>query len=159
MGRRMMKRTVTVSGAILFALFFAASTNLFAARIAIFNVKDYGATGIKTDNAQAAIQKAIDACGKAGGGMVYLPPGEYTSGTLHLRSHVRFHIEGGATLYASKDMSLFAGQAIDLQNRSTLCRSCGRRHPGRARHRGWPGRLRMEDRRPGRSLCALGERT
>jgi hypothetical protein len=91
---------------------FSANSHLFAAGIAIFNVKDYGATGIKTDNAQGAIQKAIDACGKAGGGMVYLPPGEYTSGTLHLRSHVRFHIEGGATLYASKDMNLFAGQAI-----------------------------------------------
>jgi hypothetical protein len=91
---------------------FSANSHLFAAGIAIFNVKDYGATGIKTDNAQRAIQKAIDACGKAGGGMVYLPPGEYTSGTLHLRSHVRFHIEGGATLYASKDMNLFAGQAI-----------------------------------------------
>ena len=82
---------------------------LFAGEVSIFNVKDYGATGIKADNAQTAIQKAIDACGKAGGGMVYLPPGEYTSGILHLRSHVRFHIEGGATLYASKDMSLFTG--------------------------------------------------
>jgi hypothetical protein len=91
---------------------FSANSHLFAAGIAIFNVKDYGATGIKTDNAQGAIQKAIDACGKAGGGMVHLSPGEYTSGTLHLRSHVRFHIEGGATLYASKDMNLFAGQAI-----------------------------------------------
>ena len=30
-------------------------------------------------------------------------PGEYTSGTLHLRSHVRFYVEGGATLFASKD--------------------------------------------------------
>lgn len=38
-----------------------------------------------------------------GGGIVYLPPGEYTSGTLSLRSHVRFHIEGGATLYASQN--------------------------------------------------------
>jgi hypothetical protein len=93
-------------------LLFSANTHLFATGTAIFNVKDYGATGIKADDAQAAIQKAIDACGQAGGGMVYLPPGEYTSGTLHLRSHVRFHIEGGATLYASKDMNLFAGQAI-----------------------------------------------
>jgi polygalacturonase len=80
--------------------------------MSIFNVKDYGATGVKADNAQAAIQKAIDACGKAGGGMVYLPPGEYTSGTLYLLSHVRLHIEGGATLYASKDMKPFTGQAI-----------------------------------------------
>ena len=98
-------------GFLLFLL-FSANSSLFATGMSIFNVKDYGATGIKADNAQAAIQKAIDAYGKAGGGMVYLPPGEYTSGTLYLRSHVRFHIEGGASLYASKDMNLFAGQAI-----------------------------------------------
>ncbi len=93
---------------------------------AIFNVRDYGATGMKDDDATPAIQKAIDACAAAGGGTVYLPPGEYTSGTIHLRSHVRFHVEGGATLFASKDpkaydvsqsndsASLFYG--IDLEN-------------------------------------------
>src|SRR5438874_8946656 len=69
---------------------------------AVFSVKTYGATGKKADNARTAIQKAIDACAKSGGGVVYLPPGEYTSGTLHLRSHVRFYIEAGATLYASE---------------------------------------------------------
>src|SRR5437016_2646188 len=54
----------------------------------VFNVKDFGASGRKEDNAQGAIQKAIDACAQAGGGMVYVPPGSYTSGTIHLRSHV-----------------------------------------------------------------------
>src|SRR2546423_7494137 len=71
-------------------------------KIDIFNVKDYGATGKKSDNSRAAIQKAIDACAKAGGGIVYLPPGNYTSGTIHLRSHVRFWIEAGATLFADR---------------------------------------------------------
>lgn len=92
---------------------FSAHSHLFAAGVSIFNVKDYGATGVKADNATGAIQKAVDACGQAGGGMVYLPPGEYTSGTIHLRSHVRFHIEGGATLFVSKDLSLFTGQDVD----------------------------------------------
>ena len=55
----------------------------------VFNVLDYGATGHKQDDARQAIQKAIDECGKAHGGPVYLPPGEYTSGQLHLRSGVR----------------------------------------------------------------------
>jgi hypothetical protein len=73
----------------------------------IFNVKDFGASGLKEDLAQPALQRAIDACASAGGGMVYLPPGAYTSGTLHLRSHVRLHLEAGATLYSSKDPSHF----------------------------------------------------
>ena len=68
----------------------------------VFNVRTYGASGSKDQNARAAIQKAIDACAKAGGGTVYVPAGKYTSGTLHLRSHVRFYLAPGATLFASE---------------------------------------------------------
>jgi len=68
-----------------------------------FNVKDYGATGRRQDNARHALQDAIDACGKAGGGTVYVPPGEYTSGQLRLRSGVRLYLEAGATIFASLD--------------------------------------------------------
>ena len=96
--------TVLVMGIVAFAFtrhLDAASTPV------VFNVKDYGATGKKGDNALPAIQRAIDACAGAGGGMVYLPPGEYTSGQIRLRSHVRFHIEGGATLFASMDSSAY----------------------------------------------------
>jgi hypothetical protein len=84
----------------------------------VFNVKDFGATGSKADNARSAIQRAVDASDEAGGGMVYLPPGEYTSGTIHLRSHVRFFIEAGATLFASRDkqdydkLALFYGEDL-----------------------------------------------
>jgi len=91
-----------------------------AGDVAIFNVKDYGATGKKADNAQQAIQKAVDACAKAGGGEVYLPPGEYTSGTIHLRSHIRFYVETGATLFAAQEDAAFDKSALfygeDLEN-------------------------------------------
>jgi len=76
-------------------------------KAAVFNVRDYGATGNKADDARKAIQKAIDACAKGGGGEVYLPPGEYTSGTLHLRNHVRFNLEAGATLFAAEEDSAY----------------------------------------------------
>jgi polygalacturonase len=81
-------------------------------QMAVFNIKDYGATGNKVDNVQAAIQKAIDACATAGGGMVYVPPGEYSSGTIHLRSHVRFFVEAGAIIYSIKDKSAFDKDAL-----------------------------------------------
>jgi polygalacturonase len=74
-----------------------------AAAQPFFNVRDYGATGRKSDDARPALQKAIDACGKAGGGRVYVPAGEYTSGQLHLRSGVRLYVEAGATIYATLD--------------------------------------------------------
>ena len=85
----------------------AVTSSFLCAGQSVFNVKDYGATGVKSDDGRAAIQKAIEACAKAGGGMVYLPPGEYTSGTLVLRSHVRLHIEAGATLFASPDPAAY----------------------------------------------------
>ena len=77
-------------------IFWSGYSLQAAPKEAIFNVKDYGATGKKSDNVQAAIQKAIEACASAGGGTVYLPPGEYTSGQLRLRSHVRLYIEAFA---------------------------------------------------------------
>ena len=78
----------------------------------VYDVRDYGATGSKDQNAQAAIQAAIDACESDGGGTVYLPPGQYTSGTLHLRSHMRFHLEAGATLYSSKDQAHYDRESL-----------------------------------------------
>jgi len=86
----------------------------------VFNVREFGATGRKSDHAQESIQKAIDACSQAGGGMVYLPPGEYTSGTLFLRSNIRLFIEAGAVLYSSKNPEDFPKRGLlyaeDVEN-------------------------------------------
>jgi len=81
----------------------------------VYNVKNYGASGHKQDDARPALQQAIDACGNAGGGTVYFPPGEYTSGQLHLRSGVRLYLEAGATLFASLD-----GREFDPPPKSAL---------------------------------------
>src|SRR4030065_1676649 len=67
--------------------------------LTVFNVKDFGATGSKTDKARESIQRAVDACDEAGGGTVCLTPGEYTSGTIHLRDPGGFFIETVDTLF------------------------------------------------------------
>jgi hypothetical protein len=90
---------------LLVALCFGLS--LHPAGAAVFNVRDYGATGKKGDDARPAIQKAIEACAAARGGTVLFPPGEYTSGTVHLRSHVRIEIASGATVFASPDPAAY----------------------------------------------------
>ena len=64
-------------------------------------MKAYGAKGRK--RAGTALQPAIDAWGCDSGGTVYVPPGEYTSGQLRLRTGVRLYVEAGATLLASLD--------------------------------------------------------
>ena len=51
----------------------------------------------KTNNA-AFIQKAIDAVSEAGGGQVLVPPGNFRTGTIYLKSGVDLHLEAGACL-------------------------------------------------------------
>ena len=105
-------------GLVLFLLAAGGSARLHAreqsapVHMTVFNIKDYGATGKKADDAQPAIQKAIEEAATAGGGCVYLPPGEYTSGTLALRSHVSIYLEAGATLLASENAAAFDQQKV-----------------------------------------------
>src|SRR4051812_19999613 len=72
-----------------------------AGAMPMFDVRRFGAVGDGRTMATAAIQKAIDAAGKAGGGFVLVPPGRYLSGALFLRSNVRVYVTAGATLVAS----------------------------------------------------------
>ncbi|MFC1766919.1 glycoside hydrolase family 28 protein, partial [Planctomycetota bacterium] len=73
----------------------------------IFNVRNHGALGNRQSDDTQAIQKAIDACAAAGGGMVYVPPGDYEMGPVWLQSNVDFHLEAGVTLWASPQKHLY----------------------------------------------------
>ena len=70
---------------------------------AVLNVRDYGAKGDGTTKDTAAIQAAIDAAEKQGGGEVHVPPGRYISGTLRLKNYVTLYLEAGATIAESPD--------------------------------------------------------
>lgn len=65
-----------------------------------FGAKDDGQT-INTK----AIQAAVDACAKAGGGTVNLQGGVFLSGTIRLRSNVTLNIAAGTTLRGSADIN------------------------------------------------------
>jgi Glycosyl hydrolases family 28 len=85
------------------ALILASWTSL-AAELprAVFDPISYGAKGDGIVNDGAAIQKTIDACAQAGGGMVYLSPGNFLTGTIVLKSNVTLHLSAGATLWGSR---------------------------------------------------------
>lgn len=64
-----------------------------------FTITKYGA-GTKASAAtnQKAINKAIDACSKAGGGRVIIPAGVFSTGAITMKSRVNLVVDKGATL-------------------------------------------------------------
>lgn len=75
---------------------------LAAAQEREFDVRKFGAAGDGKALDNRAIQNAVDACAKAGGGAIRLPPGDYLSGTIVLPGKVRLVIEKDATLRQSR---------------------------------------------------------
>jgi hypothetical protein len=73
----------------------------------VCSVRDHGATGVRSENATRAVQEAVDACHARGGGAAYVPPGEYTTGTIVLKDNVTLWLEAGAVLYLSQDRADF----------------------------------------------------
>jgi hypothetical protein len=72
-----------------------------------FDVRGFGATGQRADNATQAFQSAIDACTAAGGGTVRVSPGDYSVGMIQLKDNVTLDLDAGATLFLSQDNAQF----------------------------------------------------
>ncbi len=68
-----------------------------------YNVLDFGAVGDGVNNDTAAVQKAVDACGAAGGGVVTFPAGKYFMGKVVLHSYVTISLDSGARIIASNN--------------------------------------------------------
>lgn len=63
-----------------------------------FNIVDYGARPNGEASATEAIRAAIQAAKAAGGGTVFVPAGNYTTGPIELVSNLILYIDAGATL-------------------------------------------------------------
>jgi polygalacturonase len=70
----------------------------FAQAQQYYNVLSYGAKRDSSKIATKAIQAAIEAASKAGGGTVYFPAGKYLTGPIHLKSNITIFIDAGAVL-------------------------------------------------------------
>ena len=66
-----------------------------------FNVKEYGAKGDGKALDSKAINKAIEAASKSGGGTVFVPAGNYLCGSIHLLNNISLFIDQGATIVAA----------------------------------------------------------
>ncbi len=69
----------------------------------IFDIVSYGAISDGETVSTEAIQKAIDAANKNGGGRVIIPEGNFVTGSIILKSNVELYLSEGATLYGSID--------------------------------------------------------
>ncbi|GAB5561747.1 MAG: glycoside hydrolase family 28 protein [Synoicihabitans sp.] len=79
----------------------------------VFNIKDFGAVGDgKAMNTQA-VQAAIDTCRQAGGGVVWVPAGDFQIGTIVLKSNVTLSLDYGATLLGSTNLADYPTEGLD----------------------------------------------
>lgn len=76
-----------------------------AAQAGVFNIKHFGAIGDGMVMETKAIQKTIDACHDAGGGVVWVPAGDFQIGTIRLKSNVTLSLDHGATLLGSQNIA------------------------------------------------------
>jgi polygalacturonase len=83
-------------------LFVATTIPAFCKPAADFyNIKQYGAAGDGKNLDSKAINKAIDAAEAKGGGTVFIPAGNYLSGSIHLKSNISLYLDQGATIIAA----------------------------------------------------------
>jgi polygalacturonase len=84
-----------------------------------YRITGHGAVNDSTILQTRQIQAVIDLAGEQGGGVVVIPEGTFLSGSLFFRQGVHLHLEEGATLKGSDDISHFAlvPTRIEGQNR------------------------------------------
>ena len=71
----------------------------------IFNIRSYGAVGDGEALETESVQKTIDACHEAGGGVVWIPAGRFVIGTVQVKSNVTLSLDHGAELLGSQNQA------------------------------------------------------
>jgi polygalacturonase len=68
-----------------------------------FKITDYGAVSDGKTDCTEAVNKAISAANKAGGGRVVVPSGTFLSGAIYLKSNINLHLSENAVIRFSTD--------------------------------------------------------
>ena len=90
-----------------------------------YNVKEYGAIGDGIFVNTTAIQNAIDACNKHGGGRVVLENGVFVTGTLYMKSNVELYVDVTATILGSPNIDDYTQDThVQLYRNETALNRC-----------------------------------
>ncbi|MGH9530251.1 MAG: glycoside hydrolase family 28 protein, partial [Terriglobales bacterium] len=90
-----------------------------------FDISSFGAVGDNHTDCTEAFQNVIAACHAAGGGRVLVPPGQYMTGAITLKSNVNLHVSHGATIRFTRDTRKYPlvftrWEGVELMNYSPL---------------------------------------
>jgi polygalacturonase len=78
-----------------------------------FNIRHFGAVGDGSHLDSPAINDAIAACSKAGGGTVEVPEGTYLCGSIHMASNINLCLDAGAIIKgAPQEMNVYDPEEI-----------------------------------------------
>lgn len=92
-----------INGLAFAVLLTFVTTITVSAEQSSFNVVDFGARGDGKTNNTAAINAAIEAAAKNGGGTVFVPAGDFLSFTIRLKSHITLFLDQGARLIGDQE--------------------------------------------------------
>ena len=70
----------------------------------VFNVTEFGAVNDGITLCSTAFENTVKACSIAGGGTVYIPSGNYLTGSIRLRSNTTLFLDAGARLIFVNDV-------------------------------------------------------
>jgi polygalacturonase len=92
-----------------------------------YNIMDYGARGDGKADDAAAIQTAIDACSRSGGGTVLVPAGyTFMCSPFELASYVELRLESNARLLANPDETVYTRSAFRENRGEGMMWICGK---------------------------------
>ena len=97
-------------GLLIIGIFFIAGCNQKIKN----SITSFGAIADGKTNNAVAIQRLIDKVSAAGGGQVIIPPGNFVTGTIFLKSGVDLHLAAGACLMGPTDRNDYTDERAGL---------------------------------------------